>query len=379
MGKRLDRRQLMNQASGATGLKDFGEVPFEEALEVLTDALEREAKLDDARRAEAERSLTATLVKRLQLTDDRKKHPGIATEVVKSPIFIVGLPRTGSTNLHSLIAQCEGIRAPRLWEMAIPSPPPTRESYETDPRIQLVHKNAVETVSEELMARHPIGATRPEQCNLLSDYSFMNWALLAPYEIPSYRDWLLTADHTPLYETHRRTLQHLQWRHPGQWVLKYPKHLLTLDALLAIYPDARLIWTHRDPGKVIPSVVSLIEALRKETPGYDPVRLGRSWAVFEELGLYRGLATRDLLAAPERIFDVHYRDVMRDPVAVIDAAFRHFGMALSDASRENIRRFAADNPQTKHGVHTYTAAQFGLDEARIRARYRGYIDRFSVT
>ena len=379
MEERIDSRRLMKQAAELTGLNDFGEIPFKEALAVLVDALESEAKLDDARRAEAKRTLVGVLAKRLMLTADRNKYPEIAKEIIKSPIFIVGLPRTGSTNLHGLIAQCEGVRAPRLWEMAMPSPPPTRETYETDPRIQTVHKGIVGSVSDELMARHPIGATRPEQCNMLSEHAFMNWALMAAHEIPSYRDWLLTADHGPAYEAHRQALQHLQWRHPGQWVLKYPKHLFTLDALLAAYPDAKLIWTHRDPGKIIPSVVSLIEAFRKATPGYDPIKLGRSWAPFEELGLLRGLATRDHSIRPEQIIDVHYRDVLRDPIAVIEGIFTHFGMALSDSSRKNIRRFVSDNPQTKHGVHTYSAEQFGLEEERIRTAYRSYMDRFNIT
>lgn len=378
MEKRIHREQLMEKAAQATGLNDFGDTPFMEALDVLVDALNREAKLDDARRPEAERALIGPLVKRLQLAADRKKHPEIAQEVIQAPIVIVGLPRTGSTNLHGLMAQCEGIRAPRLWEMTVPSPPPTAATYETDPRIELVHKGIVATTSAELMARHPVGASRPEQCNMLNDHAFMNWSLLASFEIPSYRDWLLTADHTPSYQAHKQTLQHLQWRHPGQWVLKYPKHMLTLDALLAAYPDAKLIWTHRDPGKVIPSVISLIETFRKPTPGYDPIQLGRAWAPFEELGLHRGLAVRDHRADPRQVWDIHYNDVMKDPVGTIDAAFQHFGLSLSEASRANIRRFVADNPQTKHGVHTYTAQQFGLDEHRIRESYRGYIDRFNV-
>lgn len=378
MEKHINRKHLMDMASQATGLSDFGDTPFEEALDVLVDALNREARLDDARRAEAERTLITTLVKRLGLAADRKKNPEIAQEEIKAPMIIVGLPRTGSTNLHGLMAQCEGIRAPRLWEMMAPSPPPTAATYETDPRIELVHKGIVASTSAELMARHPVEAIRPEQCNMLSDIAFMNWSLLAPYDIPSYRDWLLTADHSPAYQAHKQMLQQLQWRHPGQWVLKYPKHMLTLDALMDAYPDARLIWTHRDPGKVIPSVISLIETFRKASVGYDPARLGRAWAVFEELGLHRGLAVRDHRIAPEQIYDLAYSEVMKDPVAAVEAAFGHFGMDLSDHSKASIRRYTADNTQTKHGVHSYTAQQFGLDEHRIRASYRGYIDRFNV-
>ena len=203
-------------------------------------------------------------------------------------------------------------------------------------------------------------------------------ALLAPFEIPSYRDWLLTADHRPSYEAHKRTLQHLQFRHPGRWVLKYPKHVFALDALIAVYPDARLIWTHRDPIKIIPSVVSLIGTFRSATPGYDPKLLGRSWSAFEELGLRRGLDVRASLFAPGKVYDMQYRDVTRDPVAAIAAAYNHFGMTLSETSGANIRTFLADNAKDKHGAHHYTAEEYGLTDEMLRSTFKGYVDRFQV-
>lgn len=378
MSQKLDCHRLTDLAMESTGLHDFGDVPFAEALKVLVDSLEREAKLDDARRAQTERLLVGLLGKGLKIAEDRKQYPDIASQVVKSPIFIVGLPRTGSTHLHALLAQCEGIRAPLLWEMALPSPPPRREEYQTDPRIAEVNKAFVANIPDEILKRHPVGAQRPEQCNMLNDFSFMDWGLSASYEIPGYRDWMLATDHGPAYLAHKRMLQHLQSRHPGQWVLKYPKHVFTLDVLLETYPDAKLIWTHRDPGTVIPSVASLTGALRSPTPGYDPVLHGRAWAMFEELGLKRGLAMRDALFKPEQICDIHYRDMMRDPVATIEGAFAQFGLTLSDNSRRNILQFVADNPQTKHGVHTYSAEQFGLDADRLRKTYRPYIERFNV-
>lgn len=378
MTDRLDRVQLMRAAAHAANLSDFGDIPFEEPLDVLIFSLERDAKLDDARRAGAAGMIVRTLTKRLRLVEDRKQFPGIADEKVVSPIFILGLPRTGSTNLHGLMAQCEGIRAPRWWEMSRPTPPPMTATYDSDPRIAEVHEAEVAGMSEELKKRHPMNATRPEQCQSLNDFVFMNWSLLAPFEIPTYRDWLLTADHRPSYEAHKQTLQHLQHRHPGQWLLKYPKHVFALDALHAVYPDAKLIWTHRDPTKIIPSVASLIGAFRSATPGYDQKLLGRAWCTFEELGLRRGLGKRDELFAPENVYDMQYRDVMRDPVAAIEAAYQHFGMALSDGSRANIATYLADNAKDKHGVHHYTAEEFGLTDAMMRTTFKDYVERFNV-
>jgi hypothetical protein len=172
-------------------------------------------------------------------------------------------------------------------------------------------------------------------------------------------------------------LQQLQWRVPGQWVLKYPKHLLSLDALLAAYPDVVLIWTHRDPAEVLPSAVSLTGFMRQSNSrDYDPVRFAREWVVIEELALHRGLATRDRDGSEVRHVDVDYRSLMRDPVTSVAALCERLGVAFDDASRQAVQRWIEDNPQDKHGVHRYTAADFGLDPDRLRARFDFYTRRF---
>ena len=174
-----------------------------------------------------------------------------------------------------------------------------------------------------------------------------------------------------MYEAHHRSLQHLQWRNPGRWVLKYPKHLLSLDALLAEYPDAVFIWTHRDPAAVVPSVLSLTSYMRQiNTPDYDPVRFGREWAIIEELALHRGLATRDRDDNDARHIDVDYQSLMRDPVATVVTVCERLGIASDDTSRQAVQQWLDDNPQDKHGVHRYTAEEFGLDPERLRARLR---------
>jgi hypothetical protein len=260
--------------------------------------------------------------------------------------------------------------------MSAPSPPPERETFTTDPRIAAIDA-VVETLPAELLVRHPMSATRPEQCNLLNDWAFVNQAWMASFDISSYRDWFLDADYMPAYEAHRRTLQHLQWRNPGRWVLKYPKHLLSLDALLATYPDAVLVWTHRDPGVVVPSVLSLTGFMRaSNTPDYDPVRFGREWVVIEELALQRGLASRDRDHREDRHIDVSYAVLMADPVGSVAAVCDRIGVDFSDSSRCAVQQWLDDHPQDAHGVHRYTAADFGLDVDRIRARFDFYARRF---
>jgi len=377
--ERLERHKLLAKAAAQTGLSDFGDLPFHEPLDVLIESLEREGKVTGARRQAAEATLVALLEKRLRLVADRSSFPAIADENIVAPVFIVGLPRTGSTHLHGLMGQIDGVRSPLYWEMAVPSPPPERATFETDARIAQVQA-IVDQLPPELLARHPIAPSRPEQCNMLNDWSFFHQALLASYELPTYLNWLLNADYRPAFEAHRRTLQHLQWRNPGRWVLKYPKHLMTLDVLLETYPDARLVWTHRDPAVVLPSVVSFTGYMRKSnTPDFDPIRFGREWAVLEELVLYRGLAVRDQLEDPgERIIDVHYSDLMADPIGTVESIADRVGIELGDQSIQRISEFIDEHPQTKHGVHTYRPEDFGLDADRLRERFGAYMRRFAV-
>jgi Sulfotransferase family len=374
----IDRDELLAAACAATGFDDFGDLPLLVPLDVLVESLNREAHLVEPRTAQVRQMLVSMLTKRLTLVNDRKLYPAIADEKIVAPIFILGAPRSGSTHLHALMACIEGARAPMFWEMSMPSPPPTTETRFTDPRIAQIQA-MVDQIPEDLQQRHPVAALRPEQCNMATDWSFYNFAWLASYNIPTYRDWLFNADHAPMLEAHRRTLQHLQWRCPGRWVLKYPKHMLNLDSVLIAYPDASLVWTHRDPASVLPSVASLTGYMRSPTPGYDPKHFGREWAVLEEFVMRRGISTRDRTPGPDgRDLDVHYRDLMADPIGTVSAIAAHVGLELGDGSRAALQTWIDDHPKTKHGEHKYTAEEFGMTTADIRRRFAFYIQRFNV-
>jgi LPS sulfotransferase NodH len=372
----IDRDQLLHDATSLCRLDDFGDVPFLEALDALVDSCNLDARVEGVAQERAVETIMGVLVKRLRLVDDRKRHPEIARETITAPVFIVGQPRSGSTHLHALLGCVDGVRAPRMWELSAPSPPPERDTSDSDPRIAEVQA-ALDKMPAEMLVRHPTSATRPEQCNGLFDWSFINQAWMASFDIRSYRDWFLDADYTPMYEAHRRSLQQLQWHHPGRWVLKYPKHLLSLDALLDAYPDAVLIWTHRDPAAVLPSAVSLTGFMREaNTPDYDPVRFAREWVVMEELALHRGLATRDRDGMEARHVDVDYRSLMQDPVGSVGALCERLGVAFDDSSAQAVQQWLDDHPQDQHGKHRYTAAEFGLDDERLRARFDFYTRRF---
>jgi len=263
--------------------------------------------------------------------------------------------------------------------MRLPSPPPAAATLRNDPRIGQVQA-AINgrPHAAALQAIHPYGAQRPEQCLGLIDWGFVNQTYLAYQRIPSYYEFYLTCDQHLVYQHHRRFLQHLQAFAPGEWVVKWPKHVFGLDALLEVYPDARIVWTHRDPGKVIPSSVSFVGTLRSmNSPVFDPKRFGAEWTALEEMGLHRGLAVRDRVG-DDRFLDVQYNDLIIDPVAEVTRIYQHFGIPVDDETVARVHDFAGENPQGKHGAHQYTPEQFGFELERLRHRFAAYTERFGI-
>jgi len=372
--------QLLDQASEREQLTDYGDLPFREGIDVLLWSLQHESGNPPERVAQlAENLVLPALVKRLRLVDDRKRYPEIAAQEVRAPIVITGLPRTGSTHLQALLATRPGARSPAEWEMRLPSPPPAAATAATDPRIAEVQQAIdARAGAARLQAIHPYGARRPEQCLGLIDWGFANQTYLAYQRIPSYYEWYLNADQRVVYEHHKRFLQHLQFRNPGEWVLKWPKHLFGLDALLAVYPDARIVWTHRDPAKVVPSAVSFVGTLRSmNSPVFDPRRFGAEWSALEEMGLHRGLQVRDRVGDPP-FLDVMYNDLITDPVAAVTRIYEHFGLPVDDETVRRVGDFQEENPQGKHGAHEYTPEQFGFEPERVRRRFAAYTERFGI-
>lgn len=376
----LDTDACLEEASRTTGLSDFGDLPFRDGLDTLLWALRNESGLGPEQAETAARNLVVPpLVKRLQLVEDRKAIPEIAEQEIQAPIVIVGLPRTGSTHLQALLASKLDARSPLEWEMRRPSPPPRTETFTTDPRIGAVQAAIdARANASALQAIHPYGAQRPEQCLGLIDWSFINQTFIAYHRIPTYTEWFLGADQRVLYAHHRRMLQHLQVHNSGSWVLKWPKHVFGLDALLETYPDARIVWTHRDPAKVVSSITSFVGTLRKmNSPVFDPKHFASEWVALEEMGLHRAIAVRDRVG-DDRFVDIHYNDLIADPVAQVSRIYSHFEMPTDEKTIDRVRDFQDENPQNKHGKHSHEPEQFGLDRDQLRRRFASYTERFGV-
>ncbi len=380
---RLDDELFLEEARQRTGLDDFGDPRFREPLRRLIADYDDEARLSFVGRLAARQDMIRLLANRLRMEWERKRHPAIGLQPVTAPLFVTGLPRTGTTLLHGLLAQDPAHRAPLSWEMMVPAPPPQRAHHHHDPRIAAAERQLrwFHRLNPGFRRIHELAARLPEECLIITSHSFLSFQFQTSHHVPRYQSWLEAQDLGPAYEQHRRFLQHLQWRWRGErWVLKAPAHLFGLRALLDVYPDAGVVLTHRDPLEVVGSLASLTYALRSTfSDDIDPRQVGpemtRRWAD----GLGRALRARDEGQVPrDRVLDVRYPDLVRDPIATVRRIYAHFGLPYGPAVEGRMRRFLAAHPKDRHGRHRYTLAEFGLDRDEEAARYRRYRDRFAL-
>jgi hypothetical protein len=377
---RIDADALLAEARSRARLDDFGDETFREPFARVIDSLEHEAELSLIGRIAARQDMIRLLSNRLRLVNDQKAHPEIVARPVVRPLFVTGLPRTGTTLLHGLLAQDPANRAPLNWETMAPSPPPDRATYHTDRRIQQAERYLrwFHRLNPDIRRIHPVGARLPEECLIITSHSFFSFQFQTMYHVPSYETWLEAQDLRTCYAWHRRVLQQLQRRCPGRWVLKAPAHLFGLEALFAVYPDAGVIFTHREPLEVAASLASLTAVLRSTfSDGVDRAAVGPEMSARWADAMSRATAARDGGVAPaERFYDVRYLDLVRDPIATVRGIYAHFDLPFRPAAEEAMGRWLAEHRKDRHGRHEYTLQEFGLDAERERERYRRYRERF---
>lgn len=372
---------LLRRAEEVAGLTDWGQ---DQAFRVGLEALVHSAVVDKVQPsalAGLERLIVDLLVTRLRFVEDEKQHPEILQQPIEKPLILTGLARTGTTILHDLCALDPAGRAPQDWETARPWPAPDAATYTTDPRIAQMQQE-IEARLEAmpiLRSMHPWGATLPSDCLNFLSLSFVCSRFVAGNWLPTYSHWLATEAPEGIYRTHRRALQQLQWRGPkGYWILKEPQHLLNLDQLHATYPDVRMVWTHRDPMRTLPSVASLIWTIQSIVrPDQDKKATGRQIFELFAAHLERGVKARKSAGLDGQILDIAYRDTVLDPVGTVRRIKEHFGMPFSDEHAARIERHMAENAQGKHGTHKYTAEEFGMDPEELRALMPEYRERFA--
>ena len=379
----LQEQDLLDTACQNAGLRDFGDDVFREPLGILLKACKEEARLTLIGRLALRRDTLRFLTNRLRLVNDRKRHPAMVSQEIRQPIFITGLPRTGSTLLHSLLSQDPHNRVPWTWEVMFPSPPPDSGTLADDPRVVQTEQllRMFDRLSPNFKAIHPMGARFSTECVGILGHTFASFHFRNMYDIPSYQQWLNHLDLRFAYEFHRQFLQHLQWRSPGErWVLKAPPHIFALEAIFKTYPDARIIQTHRHPASVLASTASLDAATRSAFSDHqDLKKIG-----MENLThfAHRFLEAMALRRTPgpwhAQFLDVEYEDLINDPINQLKRIYSHYNLPYTEETERRVRQFLENEPQHKRGVHRYSLEEFGLTREVVASHFRSYIAEFKL-
>lgn len=376
----FDAQALKARAAAETGLSDFGSAPMDDGLTTLCASLKAEAGLNPAGAAAAERVIVATLSERLRLEDCLRRHPEILEQTLLPQVFVVSLPRTGSTALSQFMSEDPGARSIRRWECNALTPPPDA-AVAIDPRLVATREAfaARDKAMPTLKTMLPVEAEDPSEHGPLLGLTFRNLQLPTLYNIPAYTDWLLKADLKPAYDYFAKVLKLLQWKTPGgYWNLKNPPDLFGLQAMAEAFPDALFVWTHRDPAQSIPSVCSLAALLRGPTVDrLDKPALMAYVLAFQAEGVRRGLADRARIGE-DRFADVTQAELGRDTLGVIRGLYGRLGLPFTQAYEAHLRARMANRPRAQHGRHQYDPAEYGLTADQIRAPFADYLERFDL-
>jgi LPS sulfotransferase NodH len=380
-GAEVDERTLLARARKETRLDDFGDEEFVEPLRLLIREFDANAGADRLGRQVYGQMLLSGLRNRLRLTDAARRFPEVARQRIEAPLFIVGMPRTGSTLLQGLLAALPGMRTPLHFETDVGAALPwlaTPRERRAQVRFAESQVGFVDRLAPGLRVAHDFGARLPEECNPLLMTSFRALFHALVFDCPNYVDHVYGTDFRHAYDWHRLHLQALACRAPGaRWVLKGPVHLASLAALLRAYPDACVVFTHRDPLESVPSMAALVAWMRMlVTPQCDRRSLGDGTVS----SLARMLAAAETAraqwpASAPRFIDVAYRDLVADPLATVRRILAHFAIALPPDAAAAVQRYIGDHPQHRHGAHRYGLAEFGLDAETVRAVFSREIER----
>ena len=380
---RLDAASLIEAATAATGLCDFGDDRWREPFGVLLDAITAEADLNLMGRLITGSEILRILQNRLRIVDTLTRHPEITAGAIDAPIIITGTARSGTSILHELLAQDPRHRVPLAWEVMYSVPPPETATYQTDPRIERADREVTlwHEVAPEYKTMHENGGGLPLECIFLMQHEFVSPHFSGCLDVPTYARWLMTHDLGPAFHFHRRQLQLLQWRCPGSpWLLKAPSHLTMLPSVFAVYPDARLVLTHRDPVKTVASTVSLVATLRRmRSDRADVASLVHQYTEGLALGLEAVMAQRDNGTIPdEQIIDLRFSDLMRDPADAIRTVYAKLGQELTPDAEARMIAYIDAKPRGKHGAHRYSLEDYGIETAWVHERYAAYMRRYDI-
>jgi hypothetical protein len=372
---------VVAEACDKTGLDDFGPADFQEGLAVLCESIDDEARLNELGELAIRDTVVNSLANRLRVFDWIRRHPEVVRERIVAPIVVIGMFRAGTTFLSQLLDQDPHNRALLRWEASDSAPPPSPANFRSGPRVDAARlsNDMLEELNPRMKAIHHEDAAGATECIAVmsQDFKSLSWEAIA--NVPAYSRWLLATDQRSAYEYHRSTLRVLQSGGVrGQWTLKSPHHAIALDALTAVYPDARLALLHRDPVVLCASVCSLISTLSGTFSDADhTIYVAEHWPAMLVESVRRIEAFR--AAHPEHpIVDVQYADLVRDPLRTVEDLYAACGDQLDGRARDRIAAYVKAHPKTEFGTHGYDLAEFGLDAGGLAERFAGYVDRYGI-
>ncbi len=377
----LEPAELIARAMANTGLADFGQDPWREGFEILVKALNEEADLNLFGRLMTRSDLLIWLEERLAIEDAYRRHPEIDEQVVDAPVFIVGQARSGTSILFELLSTDGRFGVPTNWEIMFPCPPPEAATYRSDPRIAKAQHLLTQwhRVAPSFLSMHELGATIPNECKVAMNCTFTSDNLTGLFQVPSYYAWLAQADLTVPYAYYKRMLKLLQWKNPRRhWLLKSPSHTESLPVLFKVFPDARVVYTHRDPVRARASVVNLLGTLywmRSDKP-FDA-------ASFERLMTAEAYAASldrviDQIESGEipraQIHDFLFADLMRSPPDALSALYGRLNMDFTAAAKKAAAEYLEHKPSGKFGRNVYELGEQEriTRERALFARYQAF-------
>lgn len=384
-GEIFEPDSLIAQAIEFTGLNDFGELAFREPMERLLWSLEHEADLNGVGRTVIRQRVVNTLANNLRMQHFLKKYPEIRDEKIVEPVAVVGLPRTGTTMLHRTIAADNRMFAALWFEVRNPAPYLDWDfTREGDRRVAeaKAEVDAMLEASPELASIHPMDALGPDEDIMLLEHSFYSTMPESYANVPSFGRWLEQQDQTVAYEYLKLQLQFLQWQkkragqHGQRWVLKAPHHLHFMDLLFKVFPDVRVVQTHRDSVQTIPSLASLIYATWIiYSDSADSREVGRQWSHIFARGMKHTMRVRKQLPA-DRFLDLWFRDTVSDPLGEIEKVYRFIGMDLTDEAKTAMEAWQEHNRRELRPPHEYSLGDFGFTEEGLGEQFAEYRESF---
>ena len=377
---KINANEILDQAKSETGLSDLGEPLFFEGLNRLIDSINNEANLNEIGIQAQPIRIQGLLTNRLRFEEDLKKFPEILDQEIIAPIVIVGLPRTGSTMTHRLLASDPNHTAMLWWEGRYPALLPDEKRGDIEARMELgkAEVDAVVAASPEALDIHPWDYKGADEEILLLEHNFLSTVPESFMALPSYSEWIEEQDHTLAYEDLKKFIQYLQWQNPGRekkrWVLKSPHHLGFIDKMISVFPDAKIIQTHRDPIKTVPSFCSMCANLFEPlTTNFDKVFIGKHWSNKLTRALNHCMNISE--QHPDNFLDLEFLNMIKDPIDEMKKIYEFIGESFGEKTEVAMEAWREEN---KHemGAHKYSLEEYDLTESQINDNFAKYQQKY---